>query len=115
MARRQVNQVPGFFKIVGERGLPQGESGCKASACRTEIVLLDQRRVNGPIIDARAGIISVSHNSRSIPIEDHSKGKIFGHLRSSSNYDDNELCASSLQRLPTRTLSKRTKGGVDRQ
>jgi DNA topoisomerase-2 len=47
-------------------------------------------------IDAEKGTISVYNNGRGIPIEIHSKEKIyipeliFGHLLSSSNYDDDE-------------------------
>jgi len=47
-------------------------------------------------IDIEQGIISVYNNGRGIPIEMHSKEKmyipelIFGHLLSSSNYDDDE-------------------------
>jgi DNA topoisomerase II len=47
-------------------------------------------------IDVDAGTISVFNNGRGIPIEMHSKEKIyipemiFGHLLSSSNYDDDE-------------------------
>jgi DNA topoisomerase II len=47
-------------------------------------------------IDPEAGTISVFNNGRGIPIEIHSKEKIyipeliFGHLLSSSNYDDDE-------------------------
>jgi DNA topoisomerase-2 len=47
-------------------------------------------------IDAEAGTISVYNNGKGIPIEMHSKEKmyipelIFGHLLSSSNYDDDE-------------------------
>jgi DNA topoisomerase-2 len=47
-------------------------------------------------IDVENGTISVYNNGRGIPIEIHSKEKmyipelIFGHLLSSSNYDDDE-------------------------
>jgi len=54
---------------------------------------MDTLKVN---IDVEAGTISVYNNGRGIPIEIHSKEKIyipeliFGHLLSSSNYDDDE-------------------------
>lgn len=54
---------------------------------------MDTLKVN---IDVDEGTISVYNNGRGIPIEMHSKEKIyipeliFGHLLSSSNYDDNE-------------------------
>jgi DNA topoisomerase-2 len=47
-------------------------------------------------IDREAGSISVFNNGKGIPIEIHSKEKIwipeliFGHLLTSSNYDDDE-------------------------
>jgi len=54
---------------------------------------MDTIKVN---IDVEQGIISVHNNGRGIPIEVHSREKIyipeliFGHLLSSSNYDDDE-------------------------
>jgi DNA topoisomerase-2 len=54
---------------------------------------MDTLKVN---IDVEEGTISVYNNGRGIPIEMHSKEKmyipelIFGHLLSSSNYDDDE-------------------------
>lgn len=54
---------------------------------------MDVIKVN---IDVEQGIISVYNNGRGIPIEVHSREKIyipeliFGHLLSSSNYDDDE-------------------------
>jgi DNA topoisomerase-2 len=47
-------------------------------------------------IDKEAGTISVYNNGRGIPIEKHTKEKcyipelIFGHLLTSSNYNDKE-------------------------
>ena len=47
-------------------------------------------------IDVEGGLISVYNNGKGIPVEIHSKEKIwipemiFGHLLTSSNYDDDE-------------------------
>lgn len=61
--------------------------------CKINDVSMDTIKVS---IDAENGIISVYNNGRGIPIEMHSTEKmyipelIFGHLLSSSNYDDDE-------------------------
>ncbi|KAH8981970.1 DNA topoisomerase [Lactarius akahatsu] len=79
MVQRDVKYVPGFFKIVDEILINDAS--------------MDTLKVD---IDVENGTISVYNNGRGIPIEIHSKEKmyipelIFGHLLSSSNYDDDE-------------------------
>ncbi|KAI0077419.1 type II DNA topoisomerase, partial [Panus rudis PR-1116 ss-1] len=86
MAFREINYVPGFLKIFDEI-----------------IVNAADNKINDPTmdtikvtIDAEKNVISVYNNGRGIPIEIHQKEKIyvpeliFGHLLSSSNYDDDE-------------------------
>ncbi|KAN0123255.1 DNA topoisomerase, type IIA-like domain containing protein [Russula decolorans] len=86
MVQRDVKYVPGFFKIVDEI-----------------LVNAADNKINDPNMDTlkieinvENGTISVYNNGRGIPIEIHSKEKmyipelIFGHLLSSSNYDDDE-------------------------
>ncbi|KAF5361648.1 hypothetical protein D9758_007365 [Tetrapyrgos nigripes] len=79
MVHRDVKYVPGFFKIVDEILINDPS--------------MDTIKVN---IDLEENTISVYNNGRGIPIEIHSREKIyipeliFGHLLSSSNYDDDE-------------------------
>ncbi|KIY62781.1 type II DNA topoisomerase [Cylindrobasidium torrendii FP15055 ss-10] len=86
MVNREVTYVPGFFKIVDE---------ILVNAADRKIVdpTMDTLKVE---INAEEGSISVWNNGAGIPIEMHKKENmwvpelIFGHLLSSSNYDDNE-------------------------
>ncbi|RXW18452.1 hypothetical protein EST38_g7420 [Candolleomyces aberdarensis] len=86
MAHREVKYVPGFFKIVDEILVNAADN-------KINDISMDSLKVN---IDVEAGTISVYNNGRGIPIEIHSKEGIyipeliFGHLLSSSNYDDDE-------------------------
>ncbi|THG93975.1 hypothetical protein EW026_g7395 [Hermanssonia centrifuga] len=86
MTFKEITYVPGFFKIIDEI-----------------LVNAADNKVNDPsmdtikvTVDSENGIISVYNNGRGIPIEMHSSEKvyipelIFGHLLSSSNYDDDE-------------------------
>ncbi|KAI0935640.1 hypothetical protein AcV5_004006 [Taiwanofungus camphoratus] len=86
MVQKEIKYVPGFFKIVDEI-----------------LVNAADNKINDPSMDtikvtinAENNLISVYNNGRGIPIEMHSKEKIyipeliFGHLLSSSNYDDDE-------------------------
>ncbi|KAI0706215.1 DNA topoisomerase [Cytidiella melzeri] len=86
MVNREVTYVPGFFKIVDEI-----------------LVNAADNKINDPNMDTvkvtinpEDNTISVYNNGRGIPIEMHSREKIyipeliFGHLLSSSNYDDDE-------------------------
>ncbi|KIJ60083.1 hypothetical protein HYDPIDRAFT_177534 [Hydnomerulius pinastri MD-312] len=86
MTHREVKYVPGFFKIVDEILVNAADNKINDPS-------MDTLKVN---IDIEEGTISVYNNGRGIPIEMHSKEKIyipeliFGHLLSSSNYDDDE-------------------------
>ncbi|KAJ2913034.1 hypothetical protein MD484_g7391, partial [Candolleomyces efflorescens] len=86
MVLREVKYVPGFFKIVDEILVNAADNKINDPS-------MDSLKVN---IDVEAGTISVYNNGRGIPIEIHSKEGIyipeliFGHLLSSSNYDDDE-------------------------
>ncbi|CAL1697067.1 unnamed protein product [Somion occarium] len=86
MVNREIKYVPGFFKIIDEI-----------------LVNAADNKINDPnmdslkiTIDVENNTISVYNNGRGIPIEIHQKEKIyvpeliFGHLLSSSNYDDDE-------------------------
>ncbi|KAH9963556.1 DNA topoisomerase [Russula dissimulans] len=86
MVQRDVKYVPGFFKIVDEILVNAADN-------KINDPNMDTLKFN---IDVENGTISVYNNGRGIPIEIHSKEKIyipeliFGHLLSSSNYDDDE-------------------------
>ncbi|KAG8998298.1 DNA topoisomerase 2 [Tulasnella sp. 427] len=86
MVFRDVSYVPGFFKIVDEI-----------------LVNAADNKINDPnmntlkiTIDTEKNVISVWNNGHGIPVEIHSQTKlwipemIFGHLLTSSNYDDDE-------------------------
>ncbi|KXN89810.1 DNA topoisomerase 2 [Leucoagaricus sp. SymC.cos] len=86
MVQRDVKYVPGFLKIVDEI-----------------LVNAADNKINDPSMDTikvsinvEENTISVYNSGRGIPIEIHSQEKIyipeliFGHLLSSSNYDDDE-------------------------
>ncbi|KAI0358820.1 type II DNA topoisomerase [Trametes cingulata] len=86
MVHREIKYVPGFFKIVDEILVNAADNKINDPS-------MDTIKVN---IDVENNTISVYNNGRGIPIEMHSKEKIyipeliFGHLLSSSNYDDDE-------------------------
>ncbi|KAG1746828.1 DNA topoisomerase [Suillus lakei] len=86
MVHREVKYVPGFFKIVDEILVNAADNKINDSG-------MDTIKVN---VDVELGVISVYNNGKGIPIEMHSREKmyipelIFGHLLSSSNYDDDE-------------------------
>ncbi|KAI0328009.1 type II DNA topoisomerase [Cubamyces sp. BRFM 1775] len=86
MVYREIKYVPGFFKIVDEILVNAADN-------KINDPTMDTIKVN---IDVENNTISVYNNGRGIPIEMHSKEKIyipeliFGHLLSSSNYDDDE-------------------------
>ncbi|OSX67990.1 hypothetical protein POSPLADRAFT_1072653 [Postia placenta MAD-698-R-SB12] len=86
MVYREIKYVPGFFKIVDEILVNAADN-------KINDLSMDTIKVT---IDAENNLISVYNNGRGIPIEMHSKEKIyipeliFGHLLSSSNYDDDE-------------------------
>ncbi|KAJ3751113.1 DNA topoisomerase II [Lentinula detonsa] len=86
MVHRDVKYVPGFFKIVDEILVNAADN-------KINDPKMDTLKVN---IDVEEGTISVYNNGKGIPIEIHSREKIFipelvfGHLLSGSNYDDDE-------------------------
>ncbi|KAH7911821.1 DNA topoisomerase [Hygrophoropsis aurantiaca] len=86
MTHRELKYVPGFFKIVDEILVNAADN-------KINDATMDTIKVT---IDVEESTISVYNNGRGIPIEMHSREKIyipeliFGHLLSSSNYDDDE-------------------------
>ena len=87
MEFRDVSFVPGLYKIFDEIVVNAADNKQNDSS-------MNEMRIT---IDREAGEISVWNNGRGIPIEIHSKEKIyvpeliFGHLLTSSNYDDSQL------------------------
>ncbi|KAJ5730374.1 DNA topoisomerase II eukaryotic-type [Penicillium malachiteum] len=86
MESRNVTYVPGLYKIFDEIMVNAADNKHNDSS-------MDEIRVT---IDREQGEISVWNNGRGIPIEMHAKEGIyvpeliFGHLLTSSNYDDTE-------------------------
>ena len=103
MVFRDVRYVPGFYKIVDailvnavdNKVCPIYRSIGEREGLRQQIndPNMDTLKVT---IDPEEGTISIYNNGKGIPIEIHSKEKmyipelIFGHLLTSSNYDDEE-------------------------
>ncbi|KAI8920016.1 DNA topoisomerase [Powellomyces hirtus] len=86
MVYRDTTYVPGLYKIFDEIIVNAADNKVRDPT-------MDTIKVN---IDKENSTISVYNNGRGIPIEMHSKEKvyvpelIFGHLLTSSNYDDDE-------------------------
>jgi DNA topoisomerase-2 len=86
MEFREVSFVPGLYKIFDEIVVNAADN-------KHNDANMNEMRIT---IDREAGEISVWNNGRGIPIEIHSKEKIyvpeliFGHLLTSSNYDDSQ-------------------------
>ncbi|EEP78152.1 DNA topoisomerase 2 [Uncinocarpus reesii 1704] len=86
MEFREVSYVPGLYKIFDEILVNAADNKQRDSS-------MSEIRVT---LDKEAGEISVWNNGRGIPVEIHSKEKIyipeliFGHLLTSSNYDDDQ-------------------------
>ncbi|KAH6572181.1 hypothetical protein BASA60_006741 [Batrachochytrium salamandrivorans] len=86
MVYRNVSFVPGLYKIFDEIIVNAADNKVRDST-------MDTIKIS---IDRSTDTISVYNNGRGIPIEIHSKEKIyvpeliFGHLLTSSNYDDDE-------------------------
>ena len=84
MESRDVSFVPGLYKIFDEILVNAADNKQRDKN-------MDEIKVT---VDREKGEISVKNNGRGIPIEIHSKEKIyvpeliFGHLLTSSNYDD---------------------------
>ncbi|KAL4892778.1 DNA topoisomerase [Aspergillus ambiguus] len=87
MEYREVSYVPGLYKIFDEIVVNAADN-------KQNDKNMDEIRVT---INRESGEISVWNNGRGIPIEMHSKEKIyvpeliFGHLLTSSNYDDTQM------------------------
>ena len=86
MEWRSVSYVPGIYKIFDEILVNAADNKQRDKNMDTIAVTVDREK----------GEISVYNNGRGIPIEIHEKEKIyipemiFGHLLTSSNYDDDE-------------------------
>lgn len=86
MENREVSFVPGLYKIFDEIVVNAADN-------KQNDQNMNEIRVT---VDRASGEISVWNNGRGIPIEMHSKEKmyipelIFGHLLTSSNYDDTQ-------------------------
>jgi DNA topoisomerase II len=86
MELKEVSIVPGLFKIFDEILVNAADNKIRDPS-------MDTLRVD---IDAETNTISIYNNGRGIPIEIHEKEGIyipeliFGHLLTSSNYDDDE-------------------------
>ncbi|KXL48328.1 MAG: hypothetical protein FE78DRAFT_29215 [Acidomyces sp. 'richmondensis'] len=86
MENRKVSFVPGLYKIFDEILVNAADNKQRDKN-------MNELRV---WVDREKGVISVKNNGRGIPIEIHDKEgiyipeMIFGHLLTSSNYDDNE-------------------------
>ena len=86
MEFREVSFVPGLYKIFDEIVVNAADKNKKEKNIEHIIITVDRE----------SGEISVWNNGRGIPVEIHSKEKIhvpeliFGHLLTSSNYDDDQ-------------------------
>jgi DNA topoisomerase-2 len=86
MVHRSVTYVPGFYKIFDEIIVNAADNKVRDPSMDTIKVAIDRENNS----------ISVFNNGRGIPIQMHSKEQvyvpelIFGHLLTSSNYDDDE-------------------------
>jgi DNA topoisomerase-2 len=86
MENRKVSFVPGLYKIFDEILVNAADNKQRDDK-------MNEMRV---WVDAEKGVISVKNNGRGIPIEMHEKEgiyvpeMIFGHLLTSSNYDDDQ-------------------------
>ncbi|CRG90833.1 DNA topoisomerase II [Talaromyces islandicus] len=84
---REVTYVPGLYKIFDEIVVNAADN-------KQNDKNMDEMKIT---VDRESGEISVWNNGRGIPIEIHSKEKIyvpeliFGHLLTSSNYDDGQM------------------------
>ena len=86
MVYRELTYVPGLYKIIDEILVNAADNKIRDPS-------MDTIKVN---IDAKSGEISIYNNGNGIPIEIHKEHNvyvpelIFGHLLTSSNYNDNE-------------------------
>jgi DNA topoisomerase-2 len=86
MVYREITYVPGLYKIIDEILVNAADNKIRDSS-------MDTIKVD---IDVKSGKISIYNNGNGIPIEIHKEENIyvpeliFGHLLTSSNYNDNE-------------------------
>ncbi|KAK6537718.1 DNA topoisomerase 2 [Orbilia ellipsospora] len=86
MVYTEISYVPGLYKIFDEIMVNAADNKVRDPGMNTLKVDLDREN----------GVISVYNNGKGIPIEIHSTNKIyipemiFGHLLTSSNYDDDQ-------------------------
>ncbi|CAG8582278.1 18254_t:CDS:2, partial [Racocetra fulgida] len=86
MVYKDATIVPGLYKIVDEILVNAADNKIRDSSMNTIKVKIDQEQ----------NFISIYNNGKGIPIEIHKEEQvyvpelIFGHLLTSSNYDDNE-------------------------
>ncbi|KAJ9091384.1 DNA topoisomerase 2 [Naganishia friedmannii] len=86
MAFKQISYVPGFFKIFDEILVNAADNKINDATMETLKIVVDREKNQ----------ISVFNNGKGIPIEIHTKEKIwipeliFGNLLTSSNYDDDQ-------------------------
>ncbi|XP_038992089.1 DNA topoisomerase 2-like [Hibiscus syriacus] len=85
MIHREIKYVPGLYKIFDEILVNAADN-------KQQDPSMDCIKV---VIDAEQNVISVYNNGDGVPVEIHQEEKvyvselIFGHLLTSSNYDDN--------------------------
>ncbi|GBB91406.1 hypothetical protein RclHR1_01870001 [Rhizophagus clarus] len=86
MVYREITYVPGLYKIIDEILVNAADNKIRDPS-------MDTIKVD---IDVKTGKISIYNNGRGIPVEIHKEENvyvpelIFGHLLTSSNYNDNE-------------------------
>ncbi|KAJ2525125.1 DNA topoisomerase 2 [Coemansia sp. RSA 2049] len=86
MARRKLHYTPGLYKIVDEILVNAADNKSRDPSMKKIEVTIDKE----------AGIISIMNDGKGIPIEIHRDEKvyvpelIFGHLLTSSNYNDKQ-------------------------
>ncbi|KAI8092215.1 DNA topoisomerase [Gilbertella persicaria] len=84
--RKKIKYVPGLYKIVDEILVNAADNKIRDPEMNTLKVVIDREQ----------NLISIHNNGRGIPITEHKDEKvyvpelIFGHLLTSSNYDDNQ-------------------------
>ncbi|KAI8328206.1 DNA topoisomerase [Chlamydoabsidia padenii] len=84
--KKKIKYVPGLYKIVDEILVNAADNKIRDSSMTTIKVIIDRSQ----------NLISIHNNGKGIPVTMHSKEQvyvpelIFGHLLTSSNYDDKE-------------------------
>ena len=86
MNHREINYVPGFYKIFDEILVNAADN--KQRDSKMDVIKIE--------INTEKNVISIMNNGRGIPVELHKEQNmyvptmIFGHLLTSSNFDDKE-------------------------